>query len=124
LGAVAPRAKPSDPGEAKIRWTTAAFFALTVRKGKRQLAVSIGPELGSWIWRVVALELPQGNGSRASAEKQLDDHRHHIVGDFDDVKSAIAAAEQYAREWHAGELAIGACECSEIPPVIPRAIDA
>ncbi len=110
--------------EFALRWRSAALFAGVTRSrdGKRVLLITVAPEMGeNNFWRAVAIETSHGDGSLAAADQALADHAHHVLGDYIDFPSALAASESYARAWFEGTLNAPACECGEIAAVAPHA---
>jgi hypothetical protein len=118
-----PKSKPNTPKRGlrrdavlravQLGWTCFPMMSRIFKRPgdkDRTLVIMISsPSAISTSWNVVAID--------ASLERFLDDHAHHTIGDFDDDRAAICAAESYARLWQKRAKATQApeCACGQIP---------
>jgi len=72
--------------------------------------------------RYVAMALAAPSNLQPTAQAFLDHHAHHMIGEsYDDLESAMDAAETYAIEWRKTSTMPPECECDEIVAPMPDA---
>lgn len=90
-----------------MRWIPVAGLQLTVRRGRRALAISVAHAERRWV--VLALV----TGREHDMQRVMEDHGHEHVGTFDKLDEALRAAEKRAVAWKAGAGALERCRCTE-----------
>jgi len=99
----------------KPTWTSQAGFVLiSPERNGRRLAVTVMQRAGS-AWELVAAEL-------RDLQNPLDDHSHKVLGRFEELPVAIAAAEDYEESWAEGLLTLKPCDCEEIADSLEPAV--
>lgn len=84
---------------------------ITDRKDGRRLVCLVNATPGT---RVIALAV-ELSAAAHNAKAVLDDHAHHVIGEFRTVGRALVAAERYARGWLRVRRLAKPCPCPEIP---------
>ncbi len=103
-------------------WQASTTWACPVAGKGTHLGLFVTGAGGSYM--AAALAAPSG---LPTAQSFLDHHAHHIIGEFDDLESAMTAAEEYGIEWRKTSAMPPECPCEEIgasPPFTAQTIDA